>query len=134
MYAGRSGCLIGSVFQTPGSGFPAPDPGLLFLVGLFPGFEFVELTDGLAILGGDLVHLVAEHHVLQRDEPNWDGDRAEQADEHAQQQAIGYGLGQALRSKEQTRRMARQAMGLYNHCRPHLALKMTFPITVHQVV
>ena len=42
-----------------------------------------------------------------------------------------YGLGQTLHDPEEARRMSRQAIDLYNHRRPHLALDMAFPMTVH---
>ena len=42
-----------------------------------------------------------------------------------------YGLGQTLHDPAEARRMARQAIDLYNHRRPHLALDMAFPMTVH---
>jgi transposase InsO family protein len=42
-----------------------------------------------------------------------------------------YGLGQTLHDPAEARRMARQAIDLYNYRRPHLALNMAFPMTVH---
>jgi putative transposase len=42
-----------------------------------------------------------------------------------------YGLGGRLADPQEARRMARQAINLYNYRRPHLALKMAFPMTVH---
>lgn len=43
-----------------------------------------------------------------------------------------YGLGSTLRDVAEARRMSRQAIDLYNYRRPHLALSMSFPMTVHQ--
>jgi putative transposase len=42
-----------------------------------------------------------------------------------------YGLGGRLPDPQAALRMARQAIDLYNHRRPHLALDMAFPMTVH---
>jgi putative transposase len=42
-----------------------------------------------------------------------------------------YGLGGRLPDPQTARQMARQAIDLYNHRRPHLALDMAFPMTVH---
>lgn len=42
-----------------------------------------------------------------------------------------YGLGGNLKNTTEAITMARQAIDLYNHRRPHLALNMAFPMTVH---
>ena len=43
-----------------------------------------------------------------------------------------YGLAETLKDAADARRLARQAIDLYNHRRPHLALQMAFPMTVHR--
>jgi putative transposase len=42
-----------------------------------------------------------------------------------------YGLGQAFRTKAQAKKAFAQALWLYNHRRPHLALNYRFPADVH---
>jgi len=42
-----------------------------------------------------------------------------------------YGLGCRFLSKKQARASVREAVWLYNHCRPHLALGYRYPIEVH---
>jgi len=42
-----------------------------------------------------------------------------------------YGLGSEFQTKGEARRAVEQAVYLYNHCRPHTALKLNFPAMVH---
>jgi len=42
-----------------------------------------------------------------------------------------YGLGSEFQTKRQARRAVEEAVYLYNHCRPHTALKLKFPAVQH---
>ena len=43
-----------------------------------------------------------------------------------------FGMDQILRSKEQVKQLVEESIFLYNHKRPHLALKMKTPEQIYQ--
>jgi transposase InsO family protein len=42
-----------------------------------------------------------------------------------------FGLGQPIKTKQQAFNLTKEAIHLYNHCRPHLSLKMKTPNQIH---
>ena len=80
--------------------------------------EYVALAQG----GGLAISMTQENHC-------YENAKAERLNGILKQE---YGLGEELCSKKEARRLAREAVGLYNTQRPHTALGYAVPAAVHQ--
>ena len=98
----------------------------------YPGQTLIHHSDrGLQYCSSDYVNLSKEHHHLISMTENGDPYENALAERINRTLKQEFGLGRQLLSKQQAFRLTQEAINLYNTERPHLALKMKTPNTVH---